>query len=190
MGNQARRRGTGAAGVPCGTAGWVILCQPDQIVATISWIWDFAVATSSEVLGALNSPILDHGVLTPGQQASRPIQVRPGSGYDRPADQDHLRRDAWQRRARHCSDYKCSPTRTYRSHRWMSGLKMENTLIPSYSLEMIDTILAYLISLGIIVAGAGWIAVGMHSRLGLAVGVVSVFVGVGSLLNEAQHGTN
>jgi|HubBroStandDraft_6_1064221.scaffolds.fasta_scaffold1745012_1 hypothetical protein len=72
----------------------------------------------------------------------------------------------------------------------MSGLKMENTLIPSYSLEMIDTILAYLISLGIIVAGAGWIAVGMHSRLGLAVGVVSVFVGVGSLLNEAQHGTN
>lgn len=55
---------------------------------------------------------------------------------------------------------------------------------------MIDTLLAYIISIGIIVAGAAWIAVGMHSTLCLAIGVVSVFVGVGSLLNEAQHGTD
>jgi hypothetical protein len=55
---------------------------------------------------------------------------------------------------------------------------------------MIDTLLAYVISLGIVGAGAGWIAVGMHSTLCLAIGVVSVFVGVGSLLNEAQHGTD
>ena len=54
---------------------------------------------------------------------------------------------------------------------------------------MIDTILAYVISLCIIGAGAGWIAVGMNSRLCIGIGIASVFVGVGSLLNEAQHGT-
>jgi hypothetical protein len=59
-----------------------------------------------------------------------------------------------------------------------------------YSLEMIDTLLAYVISLGIVGAGAGWIAVGMHSTLCLAIGVISVFVGVDSLSNEAQHGTD
>jgi len=55
---------------------------------------------------------------------------------------------------------------------------------------MIDAILAYVISLGIIGAGAGWIAVGINSRLCIGIGIASVFVGVGSLLNEAQHGTD
>jgi hypothetical protein len=69
-------------------------------------------------------------------------------------------------------------------------LKRADAVPLRYNLEMIDTLLAYLISIGIIVAGAGWIAIGMHSTLCLAIGVVSVFVGVGSLLNEAQHGTD
>jgi hypothetical protein len=66
-------------------------------------------------------------------------------------------------------------------------LKRADAVPLRYSLEMIDTLLAYLISLGIIGAGAGWIAVGMHSALYLGIGIVSIFVGVGSLLNEAQH---
>ena len=68
-------------------------------------------------------------------------------------------------------------------------LKSADAVPPSYGLEMIDTFLAYVVSLGIIVAGAGWIAVDIHSALCLGIGIASIFVGVGSLLNEAQHGT-
>ena len=49
---------------------------------------------------------------------------------------------------------------------------------------MIDKILAYVISLGIIGAGVGWIVVGMSSPLFTAMGAVSIGVGVASLAHE------
>ena len=53
---------------------------------------------------------------------------------------------------------------------------------------MIDTILAYLISLGIIGAGVGWIVVGgVSSPLFIAMGVASIAVGLASLLNELRY---
>jgi hypothetical protein len=56
---------------------------------------------------------------------------------------------------------------------------------------MIDTILAYLISLGIIGAGVGWIVVGgMSSPLFIAMGVASIGVGVASLSNELRYRTH
>ena len=59
------------------------------------------------------------------------------------------------------------------------------------SSSMIDTILAYLISLGIIGAGVGWIVVGgMSSPLFIAMGVASIGVGVASLSNELRYGTH
>lgn len=54
---------------------------------------------------------------------------------------------------------------------------------------MIDTVLAYVISLGIIGAGIGWIAVGMGSTLCIAIGIASMIVGVASLLNELRYST-
>jgi hypothetical protein len=53
--------------------------------------------------------------------------------------------------------------------------------------EMINTILAYLISLGIIGAGVGWIVIGMSSMLFIGIGVASIGVGVASLLNELRY---
>jgi hypothetical protein len=50
---------------------------------------------------------------------------------------------------------------------------------------MSDTILAYLISLGIIGAGVGWIVAG--TGLCIAIGIVSIAVGAISLLNELSN---
>jgi hypothetical protein len=52
---------------------------------------------------------------------------------------------------------------------------------------MIDTLLAYFISLGIIGAGVGWIVVGLNSTLCIGIGIASIIVGVASLLNELRH---
>lgn len=56
--------------------------------------------------------------------------------------------------------------------------------------EMINTILAYLISLGIIGAGVGCIVIGMSSMLFIGIGVASIGVGVASLLNELRYKTH
>jgi len=56
---------------------------------------------------------------------------------------------------------------------------------------MIDTVLAYLISLGIIGAGVIWIVAGMNaatSVLCITVGVLTLAVGWISLLAELRHG--
>ena len=55
---------------------------------------------------------------------------------------------------------------------------------------MIDTLLAYLISLGIIGAGVGWIVVGMNSTLCIGIGIASIAVGTASLLNELRYRTH
>ena len=51
---------------------------------------------------------------------------------------------------------------------------------------MDDRALAYLISLGIIAAGFGWITVA-HSALIIALGVLTIAVGVISLLTELRN---
>jgi hypothetical protein len=56
---------------------------------------------------------------------------------------------------------------------------------------MIDTVLAYLISLGIIGAGVIWIVAGTNSAtsvLCITVGVLTIAVGLISLLTELRHG--
>jgi sulfite exporter TauE/SafE len=56
---------------------------------------------------------------------------------------------------------------------------------------MIDTVLAYLISLGIIGAGVTWIVAGTNSAtsvLCITVGVLTIAVGLISLLTELRHG--
>jgi hypothetical protein len=50
---------------------------------------------------------------------------------------------------------------------------------------MSDTILAYIISLGKIGAGVGWIVAG--TGLCIAIGIVSIAVGAISLLNELSN---
>jgi len=55
---------------------------------------------------------------------------------------------------------------------------------------MIDTLLAYLISLGIIGAGVGWIVVGMSSTLCIGIGIASIVVGMASLLNQLRYGSH
>ena len=52
---------------------------------------------------------------------------------------------------------------------------------------MSDTILAHIISLGIIGAGVGWIVAGPNSALCIAIGIVSIAVGAISLLNELSN---
>jgi hypothetical protein len=52
---------------------------------------------------------------------------------------------------------------------------------------MMDTLLAYLISLGITGAGVGWIVVGTSSTLGIGIGIASLAVGAASLLNELRY---
>ena len=49
---------------------------------------------------------------------------------------------------------------------------------------MSDTTLAYIISLGIIDAGVGWIVAGTNSALCIAIGIISIAVGTISVLNE------
>jgi hypothetical protein len=49
---------------------------------------------------------------------------------------------------------------------------------------MSDTTLAYIISLGIIAAGVGWIVAGTNSALCIAIGIISIVVGTISVLNE------
>ena len=53
--------------------------------------------------------------------------------------------------------------------------------------SMINALLAYLISFGIIGAGIGWIVVRMDSRLFIGMGVAAIAVGVASLANELRH---
>ena len=55
---------------------------------------------------------------------------------------------------------------------------------------MINTLLAYLISLGIIGTGVGWIVVGMSSTLCVGIGITSIAVGAASVLNELRYGTH
>ena len=52
---------------------------------------------------------------------------------------------------------------------------------------MSDTNLAYLISLGIIGAGVGWIVAGTNSALCIGIGIASIVVGALSVLNELRH---
>jgi hypothetical protein len=55
---------------------------------------------------------------------------------------------------------------------------------------MSDTILAYLVSLGIIAAGVIWIVAGMSSAtsaLGIGIGVLTIAVGLISFLTELRH---
>jgi hypothetical protein len=55
---------------------------------------------------------------------------------------------------------------------------------------MIDTLLGYLVSLGIIGAGVGWIVVGRSSTLCVGIGIASIPVGATSLLNELRYRTH
>jgi hypothetical protein len=55
---------------------------------------------------------------------------------------------------------------------------------------MSDTILAYLVSLGIIGAGVVWIVVATNSAtsaLGIGIGVLTIAVGLISFLTELRH---
>jgi hypothetical protein len=52
---------------------------------------------------------------------------------------------------------------------------------------MSDTILAYIISFGLIGAGLGWILTGPNSALFITIGVASIVVGTISVLNEFRH---
>jgi hypothetical protein len=52
---------------------------------------------------------------------------------------------------------------------------------------MSDTISAFLVSLGIISAGVGWIVAGPNSALCIAIGVVTIAVGAISVLNELGY---
>ena len=56
--------------------------------------------------------------------------------------------------------------------------------------DVINAILAYTISLGIIGAGVGWIVAGMSSMLFIGIGIASIVVGVASLLNEVRYRTH
>lgn len=56
--------------------------------------------------------------------------------------------------------------------------------------DVINTFLAYIISLGIIGAGIGWIVVGTSSTLFIGIGIASIVVGVASLLNEVRYRTH
>jgi hypothetical protein len=55
---------------------------------------------------------------------------------------------------------------------------------------MSDTILAYIISLGIIGAGVGWIVAGTTPGLCIPIGIASIAVGAISLLNELSYGAH
>ena len=50
-----------------------------------------------------------------------------------------------------------------------------------------DTILAYIISLGLIGAGLGWIIAGPNSALCTTIGIASIVVGVISVSNEFRQ---
>ena len=52
---------------------------------------------------------------------------------------------------------------------------------------MSDTILAYIISIGLIGAGMGWIIASPNSPLCTTIGIASIVVGVISVLNEFRH---
>ena len=52
---------------------------------------------------------------------------------------------------------------------------------------MSDTILAYIISFGLIGAGMGWIIAGPNSPLCTTIGIASIVVGVISVSNEFRH---
>lgn len=52
---------------------------------------------------------------------------------------------------------------------------------------MLDTILAYFISLGIVGAGVCWIVVGMNSTVCIGIGIASIAVGAASFLNELRY---
>ena len=52
---------------------------------------------------------------------------------------------------------------------------------------MNDTILAYIISLGLIGAGLGWIIAGPKSALFITIGIASIVVGMISVLNEFRN---
>ena len=54
-------------------------------------------------------------------------------------------------------------------------------------MEMSDTILAYIVSLGLIGAGMGWIIAGPNSPLCTTIGIASIVVGVISVSNEFRH---
>jgi multidrug transporter EmrE-like cation transporter len=54
----------------------------------------------------------------------------------------------------------------------------------------INTIFAYLISLGIIGAGVAWIVVGVNSTLYIGIGIASIVVGAVSLFKELRHRTH
>jgi hypothetical protein len=53
---------------------------------------------------------------------------------------------------------------------------------------MSDAILAYIISLGIMGAGVGWIVAGTNSALCVGIGLVSIAIGAISVLNELRQG--
>jgi hypothetical protein len=52
---------------------------------------------------------------------------------------------------------------------------------------MIISLLAYIISFGIIGAGIGWIVVRMDSTLFIGMGVAAIAVGVASVANELKY---
>jgi hypothetical protein len=52
---------------------------------------------------------------------------------------------------------------------------------------MSDTILAYIISLGLIGAGLGWIIAAPNSALCITIGIASIVVGAISVLNELRN---
>jgi hypothetical protein len=57
---------------------------------------------------------------------------------------------------------------------------------------MIDTILAYLISFGIIGTGVGWIVTGMNSAIAalwIGIGIAAIAVGTLSVVNELRNRT-
>ncbi len=53
---------------------------------------------------------------------------------------------------------------------------------------MIDTLLAYLISLGIIGVGIGWTSAGLNSALCVGIGIASIAVGAISFVKELRYG--
>ena len=50
-----------------------------------------------------------------------------------------------------------------------------------------NTILAVIISLGLIGTGVGWIVAGPNSALFISIGIASIAVGAISVLNELRH---
>ena len=51
---------------------------------------------------------------------------------------------------------------------------------------MVDALLAFLISLGIVIAGVSWIVVGISSPLCIGIGIASIAVGAISFFNELR----